>query len=268
MNKDIVINKNKKIGKVLFIVEGQTDEIYILRKIFTSIFDYQCQSIERAGKYRPSNLKDNPSSSVFVVNTQESNISDIYDENDYLDELFTELINNYEFPVDKAAVYYIFDRDVKSNSKQHIEDLIYKLQNSRENEEFDKAGLLLLSYPAIESFTVSNFIDDSFDIAYELGNDVKTFLHSKNLANQRISKETLSKAVIEMTHSLETIGVSDYDLDNFGESNEKIFNYQENYYDENKVYKLLSLFCIAFIDLGLIQIEENVDTDLNKSKTS
>lgn len=59
-----------------------------------------------------------------------------------------------------------------------------------------------------------------------------------------------------MINALDIIGVSDYDLDNFGVSNRKIFDYQENYYGNNKMYKILSLLCIVFIDLGLIEIEE------------
>lgn len=256
MDRNIKLNKDKKIGKVLFIVEGLKDEVYILKKIFTSIFDYQYESKNRVGKYKPNNLKDNPSSSIFVINTEESNISHIYDVNSYLDNLFTELINDYDFPVDKSAIYYIFDRDVKSNTKEHVEDLIYKLENSRENEGFDKAGLLLLSYPAIESFTVSNFIEDSFKLTYELGDEVKVFLHNNNLASQRINNESLLRAAREMSYALDSIGVSDYDLDDFGISNRKILDYQEDHYSDNKVYKILSLLCIAFIDLGLIEIEE------------
>ena len=44
---DIKLNKNKRIGKVLFIVEGEKTEFLILRKIFTSIFDYQLEMEKR-----------------------------------------------------------------------------------------------------------------------------------------------------------------------------------------------------------------------------
>ena len=115
-----------------------------------------------------------------------------------------------------------------------------------------------MSYPSIESFTASNFISDSFKLTYKLGDDVKTFLHDNNMASQRISKQTLLRAVMEMLNALDIIGVSDYDLDNFGLSNRMIFNYQENYYNYNKVYNILSLLCISFIDLGLIEIEEKI----------
>lgn len=44
---DIKLNKNKRIGKVLFIVEGEKTEFLILRKIFTTIFDYQLEMEKR-----------------------------------------------------------------------------------------------------------------------------------------------------------------------------------------------------------------------------
>lgn len=113
---NIVFNKDKRIGKILFIVEGLEDEMYILHKIFTQIFNYQYEKLNRLLKYRPYNTKDNAHSSIFVINTKESNIKDIKDADGYLDELFIKLINEYKFPVDKAAIFYVFDRDNKSNT--------------------------------------------------------------------------------------------------------------------------------------------------------
>lgn len=72
---------NKRIGKVLFIVEGIKTEINILRNIFTQIFDYQYEKRDRLDRYVPYNKQENSTSSVFVVNTEESNIKDIKDAN-------------------------------------------------------------------------------------------------------------------------------------------------------------------------------------------
>lgn len=258
MSRIIKINKEKRIGKVLFIVEGE-DEIYILNKIFTSIFDYQYESKNRLDKYRPHNIKDNPSSSIFVINTKNSNIKsicDVYDANGYLSELFINLINEYDFPVDKCAIFYIFDRDVKSNTDNSVfEKLIEKLVNSREsNNEFEKPGLLLLSYPAIESFTLTNFSENSFDLEYELGSEVKKYLSTKNWTNQRINESGLENSVKEMLLAMDKIGINSFDLDNFKQCNKDIYDYEEDFYSENKTFKLISLVCIALIDLGLIEI--------------
>lgn len=172
---------NKKIGKVLFIVEGIKTEINILHKIFTNIFDYQYEKLDRLERYKPYNRKENPTSSIFVINTEESNIKDVEDANGYLDNVFIKLINKYNFPVDKATIFYIFDRDNKSNTdKAIIEELLSKLNNSREsNEDYDRQGLLLLSYPSIESFTASNYIKDCFNVEIETGNELKQYLNDK-----------------------------------------------------------------------------------------
>ena len=42
---NIGLNKNKSIGKVLFIVEGAKTEPYLLGKIFTEVFDYQMEHL-------------------------------------------------------------------------------------------------------------------------------------------------------------------------------------------------------------------------------
>ena len=254
---NIQINKNKKIGKVLFIVEGIKTEINILYKIFTNIFDYQYEKLDRLDKYKPYNKKDNPTSSIFVINTEESNIKDIKDANGYLDNLFIRLIDEYNFPVDKATIFYIFDRDNKSNTNPEIiEELLTKLSNSREsNDDFDKPGLLLLSYPSIESFTTSNYIQNSFEIELETGTELKQYLHEQKVSYQNINDYTLKLAVEEMQKALNIIDIEDIDLDNFKDTNIKVFNYQEDYYSKFKKYRIFSLLCVALIDLGLISIE-------------
>jgi hypothetical protein len=259
MSKTVIFNSKKKIGKVLFIVEGISDEIYILNKIFTCIFDYQYERKNRLDQYKPYNMKENPSSSIFVINTEESNIECINDVNGYLDNMFRNLINDYNFPVDKATIFYIFDRDVKSNTKPEVfRQLISRLGNSKDsNDLYDKPGLLLLSYPCIESFTISNYINNSFELEFEIGHNVKQFLHEKHWSSQKININSLENAVKEMIGGLELIGISEYDLDDFVQCNMNVYEYQEGYYNQNKKFRVLSLLCIALIDLGLIEIQED-----------
>ena len=258
MRKISIASSNKRIGKVLFIVEGIKTEINILHKIFTNIFDYQYEKLDRLDRYRPYNRKENPLSSIFVINTEESNIKDIKDANGYLDDLFIRLINEYRFPVDKAAIYYIFDRDNKSNTdKVIIQELLYKLNNSREsNEDYDKQGLLLLSYPSVESFVATNYIKDSFEIGIDTGKELKQYLNARNINYQKINRDTFKLAAEEMDKSLKCMGITEYDLDDFRDTNLEIFDYQEHNYEKNKEYRIFSLVCLALIDLGLIIIED------------
>ena len=80
------------------------------------IFDYQFETILRRKGYKKYNSKENATSQVFVINAEESNIQYIEKDNQFLNNLFAELIENYDFDVDNAAIYYLFDRDNKSNT--------------------------------------------------------------------------------------------------------------------------------------------------------
>ena len=251
---DIKLNKNKRIGKVLFIVEGEKTEFLILRKIFTTIFDYQLEMEKRNFKYNIYNKKDNPLSSIFVVNSKQSQIESLNDY-EHLEQLYVKLQDEYKFPVENASIYYIFDRDIETNNLDTIKELAKKFINSKESDTYDIQGLLLLSYPALESFVISNFIEDSFNIGFKLGSELKVYAHENNCNQQKISEETLKFAVKEMYKGLSEINIQDYDLDDFSQTNEIIIDTQEENFKQNNTYKLLSLLCIALIDLGLIEIQ-------------
>ncbi|WP_062108684.1 hypothetical protein [Bacillus niameyensis] len=256
--KKITLNKDKNIGKVLFIVEGLKTEYYLLNKIFTGIFDYQFERYDRMAKY---NAKDEITSSVFVINTEESAFKFIDDTNEYLNKVFELLIDTYNFPVDRAAIFYIFDRDAHSNTdSEMIRNAIKSLSSSRDSNGFNRQGLLILSYPCIESFTVSNFISDSYRLDFETGRRLKKFIHAENINQSKISDETILHAVKEMNLALRKIDAAqadyDFNLDEFADLNLKVFNYQEDYFNEQNKNKLLSLLSIVFLDLGLMEVEE------------
>ena len=253
---NIVLNKDKSIGKVLYIVEGGKTEPYILHKLFTKVFDYQVEMIIRDKGYRKYNSKENATSQVFVINAEESNIKNIDKDNEFLDNLFRELIENYDFDIDNSAMFYLFDRDNQSNTDAAmIEKLIGTLTNSRENKNYLRQGLLLLSYPSIESFTLSNFRKDSFYEKFKTGTDLKTFLHSEKINHQNITEETLLSAAEEMYKAFSVMCIDNYDIDDFGDCNMDIFDYEENAFFKESLYHALSLACISLIDLGLIEVK-------------
>ena len=261
--KKIHFNKEKNIGKVLLIVEGLKTEFYLLHKIFTRIFDFQYEKLDRMKKYRRYNKKEGIPSSVFVINTEESAITHIEDDNSFLNNMFEKLIKDYRFPIDRSSIFYIFDRDVKSNTDtQYIEKLIYSLSNSRDNsnKDFSRQGLFLLSYPAIESFVASNFLPNPFQLEFEIGEDLKKYLDEQKINQSRISEDSIKTAVEEMERAFCEIGITKYDLDDFTETNLQIFNFQEKFHYEKNKYKLLSLLSIVLLDLGMVQIEEDENT--------
>lgn len=254
---NIRLNREKSIGKVLYIVEGGKTEPYLLHRIFCNILDYQLETILRDKGYRKYNSKENVTSQVFVINAEESNIKNIDKDNRFLDKLFTELIENYHFDVDNAAIYYIFDRDNKSNTDiDFLKNMLSVLVNSRDNG-FERQGMLLLSYPSIESFTLSNFADQSFSHQFETGNRLKQYLQECKINHSHITEDTLKHAVRELFKALTVINIEKLDVDAFGESNMQIFKYEENEYHCEKLYKALSLLCISLVDLGIIDIIEN-----------
>lgn len=255
-NMSVRLNKEKSIGKVLYIVEGGKTEPYILHRIFGKILDYQVETILRDKGYHKYNSKENPTSQVFVINAEESNIKNIDKDNLFLDKLFTELIENYDFAVDNAAIYYLFDRDSQSNTdKKFLEDMLVALTNARDNEGFERQGMLLLSYPAIESFTLSNFDKNSFEKQFDTGHSLKQYLHEHSINQQKISEDTLIQALKELLRSFEIMDISEFNIDTFGRYNRDIFDYEESEYDLKGAYRALSLVCISLIDLGLLEIE-------------
>ena len=176
---NIQLNKEKSIGKVLYIVEGGKTEPNILYSLFVKVFDYQLETILREKGYHKYNSKENPDSQVFVINAEESNIKYIAKDNEFLNNLFLELIENYEFDVDNAAIYYIFDRDNQSNTdKKFLTEMLSTLTNSRENVDYNRQGLLLLSYPSVESFILSCFPEKCFRKKFDTGNHLKQYLYT------------------------------------------------------------------------------------------
>ncbi len=69
---NIRLNKDKSIGKVLFIVEGSKTEPYLLHRIFCDILNYQMETLLRNQRYQVYNSDANPTSKVFVINAEES----------------------------------------------------------------------------------------------------------------------------------------------------------------------------------------------------
>lgn len=255
-NMNIKLNKKKSIGKVLYIVEGNKTEALILYYIFCKILDYQFESILRGKGYHKYNSKEITTSQVFVINTEESNIKTIDKDNEFLNNLYITLFEQYDFDIDNAAIYYLFDRDHKSNTDaEFIGEMIETLGNSRDNAGFDRQGMLLLSYPSIESFTLSNFENHTFEERKETGKELKQYLHGKQINHQKISDESLMCAVRELWEALYKMQIPDLDLDDFRKCNRIIFDYEENEMKKSKAYRILSLLCISLFDLGVLDMD-------------
>ena len=253
------LNKDKNIGKVVYIVEGGRRELTLLGHIFSCIFDYSIVVAPRKGMpYLKYESKKNKLSRVFLVCAYESNIGFAANQKgqDYLNEVFKVLYERYQLELSDAATYFIFDRDPQSNESQVFQQLIPILKNSRDNG-MDINGLLLESYPSIESYTKS-CIDDTEDDWTISAKELKSEVSGAQYQQDKIHDAQVIKACINMLSSIGKISgreLAERDLDDFAEINRILFEREEDYFSHNELYRLLSLLSVSFIDLGLIEIQ-------------
>ena len=130
--------------------------------------------------------------------------------------------------------------------------------NAREPNEENKydsiGGMVLLSYPAIESFVISNFEKDMYKFHERFDfkeKNLKQYIGDKMYDNHKMSIDTLSNAFLELINSLQKIDVKKINLDNIKEFNTDIFDYEQSVSNQY----MLSLLLISFVDLGIIEIE-------------
>lgn len=148
----------------------------------------------------------------------------------------------------------MFDRDVLSNTDAKlIRGLLKLLANSRENNNNIQGGLLLINYPSIEAYEISNFVDEAFCLDFKLGKELKAYINdnSKEIAINKINENTIAKAADVMRRYYNKNSIK-LDLDDIAESNLMVFDAQEEYYEINKKYNTLSLLSVALMDLGIL----------------
>ncbi len=165
------------------------------------------------------------------------------------------MIQNYDFDVNNAAIYYLFDRDPKSNiNMELITNLIHTLTNAFENENYTRGGMLILSYPSIEAYEVSNFENKSYKLCMKLGAQVKEYINDnvRRISMNKINEDSIVHAGLELKGYMDEAGI-DLDLDNFSNMNEKIFQNEETHLMKNDTFRLLSMMSCALMDLGILR---------------
>ncbi len=190
--KSLKINFKKNISTVLIVVEGARDEFQLFKHIFRDVLHYEYVEKKRGQtRFREFNefiQKGNENSRIIVVNTSNSNIGSIKEEK-YRDDLYILLYEKYGLDIKNVPVYYIWDRDCDSNDEDCTKSLLVKMQNPYENDDY-MSGLLLLSYPCSEAYTISCF-DKNKEF---LDVKPKVFVKDKGLAISDIEKNNLLKA--------------------------------------------------------------------------
>ena len=155
ITKNLKINKDKSIGEIVIVVEGESEEFKLLKHIFTNVLDYNYVPLKRNKTIRDSfTSKTNKNSTVIVANTSNSNIKSILNDEEYKDKLYTLLANDYHKSLKNTPIYILWDRDRDSNDKAFVKKSLEKFSNSLDNDNYEMNGILLLSYPCIEIYEI------------------------------------------------------------------------------------------------------------------
>lgn len=250
----LIINPHKRIGSVIYVVEGEKTEPELIRHIYQNILGYNTLTV-KDGEIMSLNKSDDKYSFVYVITAKHPQISLLEEKSslEYMSYIYRLLTHNYNLDVENNALYFIFDRDRQSNSKKFIKDKILKYENSRDNDN-NMNGLFLLSYPCIEAFYCNARSDET-----RLANGKEAKRYTKPFLLQDLNKDSLLKATKEFLNIYKRIDDKNFDvalLDKFGNTNNKILNMEENYYFNHETYITLSLLILSLLDLGIIEISE------------
>lgn len=256
MPKQFILNKNKSIGKVIYIVEGGRKEFTLLSHIFIKVLNYSVIHAKRQeGIYEKYVSAENPDSQVYLINSETSNIGSLKSVSGkaYLDSVFNDLYAKYQLDTTNTATYYIFDRDCKSNMAADCRDLVGILKNSRDNG-YESNGLLLLSYPSIESYIFSCFEDST----EEYINTATVLKQKTSVEKYQYNKLKDKEMLLACTNMLATqlhmsgVNIKPSDLDDFSKINGQLLRIEDEKVSANSLYRILSLLSVSFIDLGII----------------
>lgn len=271
--KKYKFNYDANIGNVLFIVEGEDTEFKLIEILFTKILGYQ---LVKKVRMRSGYLTEGKNSNrrIFALNYSKNQLNKM--DRAELDEIYKDFRNNYGFDPSQAYVYLIYDRDVQSYNPYgvDIKDFLEIYSNSASNdvspENSGYEGLLLLSYPSLESYCTSCFVENCHSEEYrlKLGKELKAFNGEKGRCYQwnklyngkhTFRKEWSIIAAEEMDKALISLGILTYNIDDFHDTNIDIFNRQEKIYEACGKFSLISLFSIVLMQLGIIEEETEID---------
>lgn len=247
------INSNKNIGSVIYVVEGDADEVSIIKRIFSGVFKYTVVKYDKTKNSYKLIKSENKYSKVFIVPAKQSAIVKLDKSNDYFDEIYSRLSLDYELDLENSAIYYLFDRDRESNNLKQILPLMDKYGNSRDNG-FEMNGLLLLSYPCIQSF-YTNCKND--DVYLTDGKQVK--MYTSSMASKPILLSHLKSGanlLLSIIKDELNICIKELKVDSFSKQNKELLFYEEDLYKEKHKYRALSTLFISLVDLGILEFEE------------
>ena len=203
------------------VVEGESEEFRLLKYIFTNVLDYNYIPLKRnkimSDEFRS---KTNPNSTVIVANTSNSNINSIMEDSNYQDRLYNLLKTEFKRSLKSVPIYILWDRDESSNNKEIVLKTINTFKNSMDNDE-EMNGILLLSYPYVESYEISNFDKQLYRKVFSSSEDAKKLFKANRYSLANISEETLISAIGNMHRRMNNFGIKRYNPSDFYRINKK-----------------------------------------------
>lgn len=257
ITKNLKVNKNKSIGEIVIVVEGESEEFKLLKHIFINILNYNYIPLKRNKTIKDTFVsKTNNNSTVIVANTSNSNIKSILNDNEYKDKLYNLLLKDYNKSLKNVPIYILWDRDRESNEKEFVRKVLDLFSNSIDNDNYEMNGILLLSYPCIETYEISNFDKRLWKTTFKNSKDVKKYKKELSISLENITEKTILLAIENMHRIFLEFGIYEYDPSNFKSINNKIFSRMEEIYKNNTYMIPLSLISIMLVDLGIINTKD------------
>lgn len=250
--RHLKINLKKNVGPVVIVVEGAEYEFELLNAIFRRVLKYRLVTKSRNQsnfkEYNEYVMKDNQNSKFIVINTKNSNIGSIEDDENYRNEVYKMAYEKYNIDLKNCPLYFVWDRDQASNKDTIVSELLGKLQNPYENSNYE-SGLLLLSYPCAESYIISCFEKNKEYVS----KNIKEYVNKKKEYKfTDLDRYKIQYATIEMINKIYKLGIKDFEIDNIGKTSQKIFDKEEKIFKSKNEYYLLSMISYILLDLGII----------------
>ncbi len=247
------INKDKRIGKVIFLVEGDVDEVEIIKHIFYDVLNYTIHLYDkRINKWTCLKNNKDKFSNVYIAPMQTPAIKNIASSLDYIDFLFKNL-KQLNLHQDNCFTYFLFDRDRESNKLTDVENAIRLLKNSQDNGE-EMNGLLLISYPCSQAFicNCNNVVCDIED-SKQLKNIAESFLLKKI---NKVKIKDGCEYMLQIIKKITGLDFSETDLDDFSTLSLKILEKENIKYRDEHKFHVLSLIFTCLLDLGIIKLNK------------
>lgn len=252
------LNRDRRVGNVIFVVEGEKAEFAILQRIFKDLLGF---GLLRKKRENVDVLRLSEHNKVAIIRAESSHVGCI-ENHKFMDDLF-EAIIEYGFRPDKSALFFLFDRDPESNTNtEQVACLLQDYQDPYDNKGygFVPAGMLLLSYPSVEAHLISHFYPTQGQ-KFALGKELKQHVNSKRkegCSYGNICEESLLHATDEFIEFYEReLGIS-FKIDEPSHRGFVVFDHQEEHYRTCGKYKLFSHLAQALIYLGVIVLDEEL----------